>query len=115
MAERGDVLAVRRRLGFASEGKREHFVVLQSTAFSLETVIVAPLDDDGSLYEDDPLTVEITAKEAATRSAQVVLVAHLTSVLLERFEPGVVSRLRRASMLRVEDALVKLFDLAAAL
>jgi len=115
VAERGDVLAVRRRLGFASEGRREHFVVLQSTAFSLETVVVAPLDDHGRLYEDDPLAVEITGKEAAMRGNQVVLVAHLTSVLLERFETGVVGRLRRASMLRVEDALVKLFDLSGAI
>ena len=114
MAERGDVLAVRRRLGFASEGRREHFIALRCDAFALETIVVAPLDDAGRLYTNDPLAIEITAKEAGTRAAQVVLVAHLTSVMLDKFEPGVVGRLRRASLLRVEDALVKLFDLAEA-
>jgi len=115
VAKRGDVLTVRRRLGFASEGKREHFVVLQADSFALETVVVAPLDDHGKLYEDDPLAVEVSGKEAGARSSQAVLVAHLTSVLLERFEPGVVGRLRRASLMRVEDAIVRLLDLSAAL
>ena len=114
MAKRGDVLTVRRRLGFASEGRREHFVVLQSDSFALETVVVAPLDDYGKLYDGDPFAIEITAKEAGTRGGQVLLVAHLTSVLLERFEPGVVGRLRRASLMRLEDALVRLFELSEA-
>jgi hypothetical protein len=102
-------------LGFASEGRREHFVVLQSDAFALETAVVAPLDDHGKLYDDDPLVIEISAKEAGARSTQAVLVAHLTSVLLDRFEPGVVGRLRRASLMRVEDAIVRLFELSDAL
>jgi len=90
-------------------------VVLQSDSFTLETVVVAPLDDQSKLYEDDPLLVEISAKEAGARGNQVVLVAHLTSIVLDRFEPGVVGRLRRASLMRVEDAIVRLFELSAAL
>jgi kynureninase len=85
-------------------------VVLQSESFTLETVVVAPLDDQSKLYEDDPLTVEISAKEAGARGSQVVLVAHLMSIVLDRFEPGVVGRLRRASLMRVEDAIVRLFE-----
>ena len=90
-------------------------MVLQSDSFTLETVVVAPLDDQSKLYEDDPLLVEISAKEAGARGNQVVLVAHLTSIVLDRFEPGVVGRLRRASLMRVEDAIVRLFELSAAL
>ena len=111
VAERGDVLAAKRRLGFAADGRREHFVVLQSDAFTIDTVVVAPLDHADPIYDDDPLVVEVTAREAGTKSPQVVLVAHLRSVLVDRFDAGVVGKLRRASLMRAEDAIVRLLDL----
>jgi mRNA-degrading endonuclease toxin of MazEF toxin-antitoxin module len=104
VAKRADVLVVRRRLGFGADARREHFVVLQSDLFhgELDTVIVVPLDEDAPMYDGDPLVVRVTPKEAGTKTTHVVLVAHLTSVLLDRFDSGTVGRLRPASMLQVE-------------
>lgn len=97
--KRGDVLAVRRRLGFGIGDRREHFVVLQSDVLGdLETVVVAPLDDDLPLYAVDPLVVRVSRREAGTSKPQVVLVSHLTSVLRERFDSVRVGRLRAAPM-----------------
>jgi mRNA-degrading endonuclease toxin of MazEF toxin-antitoxin module len=108
VAKRGEVLVARRRLGFASEGKPEHFVVLQSDQLrDLETVLVAPLDRDGPLYEGDPLVVHVSAKEAGTKQPHVVLVYLVTATLLERFESAHVARLSAASMEKV-DALLRL-------
>ena len=70
MAKRGEVLVGRRRLGFAGEGRAEHFVVVQSDQLrDLETAIVAPLDLDGEMYEGDPLVVQISAREAGGQTA----------------------------------------------
>ena len=102
MAEprRGDVLVVRRRLGFGGSGRREHFVVLQSDMLQrdLDTVVVAPMDDALPLYASDPLVVHVSKREAGTAARQVVLVSHLSSVLRERFEPMRAGRLRASSM-----------------
>jgi mRNA-degrading endonuclease toxin of MazEF toxin-antitoxin module len=106
VAERGDVLVARRRLGFGAEGQREHFVVLQAALLTdLDTTIVAPLDDDAAMYKKDPLVVAVTAKEAGTRRPQVVLVHLLTSALLDRFEPSVAGRLTGRTMAKVDRVL----------
>lgn len=106
MARRGEVLVVRRKLGFGAEGKAEHFAVVQSDELrELETVLVAPLDVDGSLYDDDPLVVRVSPKEAGTRQPHVVLVHLVSAALLDRFEPAHVARLSGVSMAKVDDAL----------
>jgi mRNA-degrading endonuclease toxin of MazEF toxin-antitoxin module len=108
VARRGDVLVARRKLGFGAEGKAEHFVVVQSDRLrELETVIVAPLDVDGPLYEGDPLVVRVSAREAGTTRPHVVLTHLLAATLLERFEPERAGKLSAASMARVE-GLVRL-------
>ena len=111
--KRGDVLVVRRRLGFDVGHRREHFVVLQSDMLSkdLDTVLVAPLDEDLALYRADPLVVHVTKREAGTPSPQVVLIAHMTSVLRERFDVGRVGRLRAGSMRDIEKLLIILLEL----
>src|SRR5258708_3788591 len=64
VAKRGDVLVARRKLGFGVEGKREHFVVVQSDLLSgLDTLVVAPLFDDGTVSRGDPLSVQVHAAE----------------------------------------------------
>lgn len=104
---------VRRRIGFGGGERREHFVVLQSDVLpsELETVVVAPLDDDLALYERDPLVVRINKREGGTSKPQVVLVSHLMSVLRERFEPVRVGRLRPASMDEVSKLVTILLEL----
>lgn len=109
---RGDVLVVRRRLGFGPGERREHFVVLQSDLLQrdLQTVVVAPLDDDLPLYAGDPLVARITKREAGTTRPQVVLVQHVTSVLRDRFEPTRAGRLKASSMRDVERLLAILLE-----
>lgn len=111
--KRGDVLVVRRRIGFGIGDRREHFVVLQSDVLpnDLETVVVAPLDDDLPLYVIDPLVVRVSRREAGTSTPQVVLVSHLTSVLRDRFDPVRVGRLRTASMKDVDRLVMILLEL----
>jgi hypothetical protein len=83
VAKRGDVLVARRKLGFGAEGKAEHFVVLQSEELrGLDTVVVAPLDADGPLYEGDPLVAEVDAllrivRACVRRAAKAVPLAGL--------------------------------------
>jgi mRNA-degrading endonuclease toxin of MazEF toxin-antitoxin module len=106
MAKRGDVLVARRKLGFGAEGRREHFVVVQSNLLAtLETVLVAPLDDDGPLYKGDPLVVSVPAREAGTRRPQVLLAHLLTSALVDKFDAATAGHLAPRSMARVDDAL----------
>jgi mRNA-degrading endonuclease toxin of MazEF toxin-antitoxin module len=96
----------RRRLGFGAEGKREHFVVLQSDLLAdIETAIVAPLDDDAAMYESDPLAVHVSGKETGAKVAQVVLVHLLVASSLEKFEPMPSGRLSAKSMRQVESLL----------
>jgi mRNA-degrading endonuclease toxin of MazEF toxin-antitoxin module len=106
VAKRAEVLVARRRLGFGAEGRREHFVVLQSDVLAIiETAVVAPLDEDAPMYEDDPLAVHISAKEAGTKAAQVVLVHLLAAASLEKFEPTPAGHLSAKSIDKVEDVL----------
>ena len=53
----------------------------------------------------------MTKREAGTPSPQVVLIAHLTSVLRERFDVGRVGRLRAGSMRDIEKLLIILLEL----
>lgn len=106
VAKRAEVLVARRRLGFGGEGRREHFVVLQSDVLSgIETAVVAPLDEDAPMYEDDPLAVHVSAKEAGTKASQVVLVHLLTAASLDKFERAPAGHLSSRSMDQVEGVL----------
>jgi len=112
MAKRADVLVARRRLGFGAEGQREHFVVLQSDALAgVETLVVAPLDDDRPLYRGDPLSVPVPAREAGTRGAQVLLVHLLTSARTNKFDVATAGRLSPRTMARVDDVLRTVLNL----
>jgi hypothetical protein len=97
----------RRKLGFGSAGRAEHFAVLQSDRLhDMETILVAPLDLFGPLYEaGDPLVVPVSAREAGAKQAHVVLVYLLSAMLRDRFEPAPVGKLTSASMAKVEDVL----------
>lgn len=77
----------------------------------MDTVVVAPLDDDFAIYERDPLVVRVGKREAGTPKPQVVLVSHLMSVLRERFEPVRVGRLRPTSMDEVGKLVTILLEL----
>ncbi|HWL86876.1 MAG TPA: hypothetical protein VNO21_13795, partial [Polyangiaceae bacterium] len=74
-------------------------------------VLVAPLDDVLPMYESDPTTVPISAKEAGTPTPKIVLPAYLTSAYLDRFEADAVGQLTRKSLAEVDLALRALLAL----
>jgi hypothetical protein len=107
VARRGEVLVALRKLGFGAGGRRERFVVVQSDLLSgIDTAIVAPLDEDASMYEDDPLTVRVPAAEAGTAQPQVVIGHLIAATRLDRFEKEAVAKLSSKSMVAV-DALLR--------
>jgi hypothetical protein len=106
VARRGEVLVALRRLGFGAAGRREHFVVVQSDLLSgIETAVVAPLDDVAPIYDQDPLVVRVTAKEAGTKFEQVVLGHLLTAIPLEKLDAAPTGRLSAKSLARVDEVL----------
>jgi mRNA-degrading endonuclease toxin of MazEF toxin-antitoxin module len=112
VARRGEVLVARRRLGFGAEGKREHFVVVQSDLLAgMETVLVAPLDEDAPIYKGDPFAIPCSGREAGSRGPHVVLTHLLSSVLAGRFDAAPAGRLLARTMTRVDDALRLALDL----
>jgi hypothetical protein len=113
VARRGEVLVAKRRLGFGAEGKAERFVVLQSDRLrGLVSIVVAPTDADGPLYEDDPLVAHLSPHEVGAKQPHVVLAYMPSCVLLERFEAAPVGRLSRASMAEVDKVLKLALELA---
>ncbi len=112
MAKRGVVLVVPRRLGFGADGRREHFVVLQSDLLQgLDTVVVAPLDQAAAMYDGDPLVVPLTPKESGTKAAQVALVYLLSAVPVARFEEAAVGRVSARTLARLGEATRTVLDL----
>jgi hypothetical protein len=92
VAVRGEVLALRRAVGFLPKARLERFVIVQadSVTRALETVLVAPLDEALPVYGAMPGALAVSAREAGTRKGQVALLTSLATVALERFEvlPG---------------------------
>jgi hypothetical protein len=78
-------------------------VALQSELLAgVDTLVVAPLDQDAPMYKTDPLVVRVTASEAGATHPQVVLVHLLAATPLDRFEPMAVGRLSTKSMAQVD-------------
>jgi hypothetical protein len=106
VAKRADVLVALRKLGFGTSSRRERFVVVQSDLLvGVDTVIVAPLDDDAPMYAGDPLVVRLAGAEAGASQPQVALVHLIAAARLDRFEPASVGRLSSRSMGLVDSLL----------
>ncbi len=107
MAKRGDVLVVRRRIGFAGEGRRERWLVVlhDRLCASRRFVVAAPLDLETAVHAGDPLAVPMPAAEAGSRKDQVVEVMQVQSLPVTGFEPGRSGQASAATMRRVEIAL----------
>jgi mRNA-degrading endonuclease toxin of MazEF toxin-antitoxin module len=112
MARRGDVLVATRKIGFGSGGRREHFVVLQSDLLAgIDTIIVAPLDEDAPMYRTDPLVVRVSAGEAGASRPHAVLVHLQGAARLDRFEAMAIGRLSPRSMGAVDRLLRTVLNL----
>lgn len=114
MAERGDVILRKRRLGFGSSGGKDRVVVIQATSLNsvLPTTIVVPLDVERSVYANQPRFVPVSAAETGTERGHVALVTLLESLPLDRLEPGAVGRLAAQTLARIDRALRIVLDLS---
>ena len=114
MAARGDVLALRRAIGFLPGERIDRFAVLQSDRLAgvLDTVVVIPLDDRRPEYSTLPGVVPVTGAEAGTEREQAALVTQLTNLGLDRFEASPVGRLRPATLRRIGQVLKLVLELS---
>jgi mRNA-degrading endonuclease toxin of MazEF toxin-antitoxin module len=106
MAERGDVLRVKRRLGFGSERSGERVVVIQADPLNsaLPTTLVVPLDTDRNSVPPS-LAVRVSAGEAGAEQEHVAIPTQLQVALLDRLAPGRVGRLRASTLARLDEKL----------
>jgi mRNA-degrading endonuclease toxin of MazEF toxin-antitoxin module len=110
VASQGEVLVSRRKLGFASPGTSERFIVMQASAFSsLETVLVVPIDEKLALYDNDPLVVAIPPQELGSKL--VALPSFLTAVSLRRFEAKPVGDVSAKTLLEIHRRIEMLLAL----
>lgn len=113
MAARGDVLALKRRLGFGANQTTERFLVVQADPLNdvLETTLVVPLDAAYAYYRDFPGAVPVAASEAGATRAQVAVVTAIASVDLSRFEDAAQARVSPETLLSVEQMLGVVLEL----
>lgn len=107
MANRGEVLRLKNRLGFLPQGEAGSVVVVQANALNtvLPTLLVVPIDHALALYANDPTAVPISAREAGTKTDQVALAPQLRPTRLDHLAPGAVGRLSPPSLARLERVL----------
>ena len=113
MAERGDVLELRARLGFGKGNQRERVVVVQATALNsaLPTTIIAPLDVLADPYLDQALLLRVPGAEAGATKDQVAILTHLKVAATDRFEPGRVGKLSDVTLAALDEKLRLILDL----
>jgi mRNA-degrading endonuclease toxin of MazEF toxin-antitoxin module len=111
MAERGDVLRVKRRLGFGSERSGERVVVIQADPLnSALPTLVVPLDTDPDAVPPS-LAVRVSAAEAGAENEHVAIPTQLQVTLSDRLAAGRVGRLRATTLARIDEKLRLVLDL----
>jgi mRNA-degrading endonuclease toxin of MazEF toxin-antitoxin module len=95
VARRGDVLRLRRGIGFGPRDQVHRFVVVQDERYLdvFETVLVVPLVTATAAHVGSSFAVPVTAAEAGAEVAQVALTPRIGGIPLESFEPGNVGQL----------------------
>ena len=113
MADRGDILHLKRRLGFAAKGEAEAVVVVQANAFSavLPTLLVVPLDPAVGAYAGVSFVVRVSREEAASPVEQVAVPWRLRFVSADSLAPGPVGRLRPDTLSALEESIGLVLDL----
>ena len=113
MAERGQVLRLKRRLGFAAKGEAESVVVVQVDALNdlLPTLLVVPLDPAAGSFAGHPAVLKVSREEAGSGVEQVAVPWRLRAVPADSLAPGPVGRLRPATLAALDDLLRLVLDL----
>lgn len=107
MADRGEVLRVKRRLGFAAKGEAESVVVVQADGLNgvLPTLLVVPLDPAIDAYGRGLPVVRVSREEAGSRVGHVAVPWRLRAVASDALAPGPVGRLRPGTLEALDDLL----------
>lgn len=109
---RGDVLALRRAVGFLPGARLERFVVVQSDRLAaLDTLLAIPLDEAHTAYAGLPGMVPVSRTEGGTKRDLVALVTQLASVPESRFDPVPVGKLRPNTLQRIGRVLQIVLEL----
>lgn len=113
MADRGDVLRLKRRLGFAAKGEAESVVVVQADALNaiLASLLIVPLDPAVGYYANHPAVVRVSRREAGSRVEQVAVAWRLRAINADSLAPGPVGRLRPDTLRQLENLLKLVLDL----
>ena len=113
MADRGDVLRLKRRLGFAAKGETESVIVVQANPLNsvLSTLLIVPLDPSVGAYANHPAVLRITREETGSREDHVAVPWRLRAVSGDALAPGPVGRLRPATLRSLDQLLKLVLDL----
>jgi mRNA-degrading endonuclease toxin of MazEF toxin-antitoxin module len=107
MAERGDVLRVKRRLGFSARGEAEAVVIVQPAPLNavLPTWLVVPLDPAVGAYARNPAVLRVSREEADSSVDQVAVPWRLRAIAASDLAPGPVGRLKPETLAALDDLL----------
>jgi hypothetical protein len=114
MADRGDVMRLKRRLGFSARGEAESVIVVQATALNaaLPTLLVVPLDPAIGAYTDNPAVLRVTRQELGSTVDHVAIPWNMRAVSADAFAPGPAGRLKPASLAALDDLVRLVLGLA---
>lgn len=106
MAERGDVLELKRRLGFGNDDSGERVVVVQATPLcaSLPTLVLVPLVSD-PIFGKSSLSVRVPAQECGSQDEHFALASELRSTIADRLAAGRLGRLRPRTLAELDRKL----------
>jgi hypothetical protein len=113
MADRGDVLRLKRRLGFGAKGEADSVVVVQASGLNaiLPTLLVVPLDPAAGAYDGVPAVVHVSREEAGSHVDHVAVPWRLRAIGADALSPGAVGRLRPQTLRALEELLKLVLDL----
>ena len=113
MADRGDILRVKRRLGFMAKGEAEAVVVLQANVLTaiVTSLLVVPLDPAVGAYSNLPVVVRVSREEAGAHVEHVAVPWRLRAIAADSLAPGPVGRLRPDTLRALEASIRLVLDL----
>lgn len=107
MPERGDVLRLKRRLGFGARGEAESAIVVQASRLNalLPTLLVVPLDPSVASYAGQPAALRVSRQECGSNVDQVAVPWRLRAIAGDAFAPGPVGRLQPSTLGALDERL----------
>ena len=114
MAERGEVLRLKRRLGFSAKGEADAIVVVQANGLNaiLPTLLVVPLDAAVGAYSGSSVVVRVSREETGSHVEHVAVPWSLRFISADSLAPGPVGRLRPDTLRALEESIRLVLDLA---